>query len=127
MKVPALLTDARLNVRSFHQMKTLCLVALIVSHCLSFAAMTLQRPVSELKFAAGVSFLTTLNGLFIFMTGVTLRLSLADRIKGDHLRAGSWVGTTDMLFLLLVIETLKNNVLYGVAHALEWDFLKTIL
>jgi hypothetical protein len=119
--------DLQLNLRSFHQTKTLCLLALIFNHCLSFSAQQSAQSLSSLSFAPGFLLLALLNGLFVTMTGVTYRITLDDQIQGHRLRGGLQ-SAVDLLLILIGIDFLKNLWVYdGRSPLLEWDFLKTIL
>ena len=119
--------ELQLNLRSFHQTKSLCLLALIFNHCLSFSAYQSGQALSDFHFSPGLLLLALLNGLFITMTGVTYRMTLDDRIRGHRLRGGLQ-GAVDLLLLLIGIDFLKNLWVYdGQSLFLEWDFLKTIL
>lgn len=119
--------DLDTNVRSFHQIKALCLLALIANHCLSFATVAHEIAIQRLGYAPLLLIMPLFNGHFIAMTGVTYRINLESEIRANRVTGGFWP-LADLLIFLIFVDFSKNLWLYGHAtHVLQWDFLKTIL
>ncbi len=118
-----------IHLRSFHQVRALCLLALIVVHAVSFT--NRQVGLADLSWLPAFPlffFLAGLNAVFLLLAGIAFRLHLTGKMLENRilLKAGSGIWT--LLVLLSVVEMIKNLALYHTpVSILTWDFLKTLM
>lgn len=128
MAYTATFQDDQINARSLHMVRAICLVALIFIHCFSYSTLFFKAPLSQMNFVTVLIVLATLNSIFIFIAGVTFRLTMGGSIEGDRLKGGTSRKIFETLLFLLAIDTTKNVFMEGgVAAIFNWDFLKTII
>ena len=115
-----------LDELSYHQVRCLCLLGLIVLHVVSFCNENYRVPLEHYDFWSLLSLTALYNGMFVFAAGVSLRIMLSPWVKGHRVQKHRLSYIFDFLFYLLLIDMCKVVILFGRNALLEWDFLKTI-
>lgn len=114
-------------VRSYQQVRALCLLALIIVHAFSFSTAIVGVNLMNISYLPILFVPLALNGAFVFIAGITLRLSLSpENPSSDQIRTPLKPLLTTF-GVLVFFEGLKNFFLYDSAYGFfVWDFLKTI-
>lgn len=113
---------------SYHQIRVLALASLIVSHVLSFSNQMHQVPLESLPIFTFIAFFSTFGSLFVPIAGVAFRLAIDPAVQHHRLRGPLQTTILRPLLFLILIEALKDYLIYwDVEHLFHWNFLKTLL
>lgn len=113
---------------SYHQIRVLALLSLIVSHVLSFSNQMHQIPLETIHGFTGIAFFSTFGVLFIPIAGAAFRIAMDPAVRHHRLRGPIQWAVFKPLFFLLVVDSVKDYLIYrDVEYFFHWTFLKTLL
>lgn len=116
------------HVWAFHMVKTLCLLSLVFVHCFTFSNRLGGVAIESLSFLVLTNFIASLNGQFIFISGITFRLLEDSAFQGERRKPNTFGRAGTILIWLNLVELAKNILVRGSAvYIYNWDFLKTLL